>query len=485
MSLDTARDPRAALQLPRQPDRLHGGHRRGRDVDRAARRSSPIRWPASTECTRPRDDARHRGLQRGRQQRHRAQVPEAREVRRDHAEEGHHAATPSCSTGSTASRRASAKRKDGVITLRDASARAHTVWGFRRGLPTKYSGPQLNAQQSAVAIETITIAHEGLSCWAARPASPRGRSARPQRDREPVLMARSSSTKSSASVRAIDGTRRSRPTRCARIVDAVLPRVRDMLDHDKRVKNEARSHNGYVDRMDREVDDEPFRSRARCWSQIGPNDFEYLRGPVQPDRAHLRQAGAARGDRDPGARRAAAAVRARQRREADARAVLRHHRPGHRHRRHVGDRARPTSSTSSSRSCPSCTRRRSSRSPGTTSSPATSVGDAWGSQRRNSFTGVAESVRQRFTMFSPEGVPLRATVTLVLREFRPIEQQLDELNLSSPDRTHRHRLAAGETLSARRRALLRARRGLAPHRRRQRHRGPAPAARRAASSPSR
>ena len=72
----------------------------------------------------------------------------------------------------------------------------------------------------------------------------------------------------------------------------------------------------------------------------------------------------------------------------------------------------------------------------------------WGSHRRTSFTGVAESVRQRFTMFSPEGVPLRATVTLVLREFRKIEDQLKELNLMSPDRTHRHRLATGETLSA-------------------------------------
>ena len=37
--------------------------------------------------------------------------------------------------------------------------------------------------------------------------------------------------------------------------------------------------------------------------------------------------------------------------------------------------------------------------------------DAWGNHRRNSFTGVAESVRQKFTLFSPEGVPLRATVT--------------------------------------------------------------------------
>lgn len=75
------------------------------------------------------------------------------------------------------------------------------------------------------------------------------------------------------------------------------------------------------------------------------------------------------------------------------------------------------------------------------------VHKAWGSHRRTSFTGVAENVRQRFTMFSPEGVPLRATVTLILREFRPLEQQLLELNLSSPDRSHRHRLAEGQTLS--------------------------------------
>jgi len=73
---------------------------------------------------------------------------------------------------------------------------------------------------------------------------------------------------------------------------------------------------------------------------------------------------------------------------------------------------------------------------------------AFGNNRRTSFTGVAESVRQRFTLFSPEGVPLRATVSLVLREWRPLEQQLLELNPSSPDRTHRHVLASGESLSA-------------------------------------
>ena len=61
---------------------------------------------------------------------------------------------------------------------------------------------------------------------------------------------------------------------------------------------------------------------------------------------------------------------------------------------------------------------------------------------------MAESVRCRFTLFSPEGVPLRATVNLVLREWRPFHDQLRELKLSSPDRTHRHELRAGETLSA-------------------------------------
>jgi phage tail-like protein len=55
-----------------------------------------------------------------------------------------------------------AQRKDGVITLRDAEHKAYMAWGFRRGLPTKYSGPTMNAQQSAVAIESITIVHEGL-----------------------------------------------------------------------------------------------------------------------------------------------------------------------------------------------------------------------------------------------------------------------------------------------------------------------------------
>lgn len=53
-------------------------------------------------------------------------------------------------------------RKDGLITLLNEQGLAHTVWQFRRGLPVRYSGPQLNAQQNAVAFETIEIEHEGL-----------------------------------------------------------------------------------------------------------------------------------------------------------------------------------------------------------------------------------------------------------------------------------------------------------------------------------
>jgi phage tail-like protein len=53
-------------------------------------------------------------------------------------------------------------RKDGVITLQNERHEPHTVWGFRRGLPVKYAGPTLNAAQSAVAVESLEIAHEGL-----------------------------------------------------------------------------------------------------------------------------------------------------------------------------------------------------------------------------------------------------------------------------------------------------------------------------------
>jgi nucleoid-associated protein YgaU len=67
-------------------------------------------------------------------------------------------------------------------------------------------------------------------------------------------------------------------------------------------------------------------------------------------------------------------------------------------------------------------------------------------QRRDSFEGVVESVKHKLTLFSPCGIPLRATVSLSLREFAPLDLQLKQLNLASPDRSHAHVLKAEQTL---------------------------------------
>jgi nucleoid-associated protein YgaU len=69
-------------------------------------------------------------------------------------------------------------------------------------------------------------------------------------------------------------------------------------------------------------------------------------------------------------------------------------------------------------------------------------------QQRNSFKGIIESIRQKFTLFSPQGVPLRATVNLVLREYRTLDEQLDQLKLKSADHTRSHTVRGGETLTA-------------------------------------
>lgn len=54
------------------------------------------------------------------------------------------------------------KRRDGVIVLLDDLQLPHNIWYFRQGLPVRYSGPAMNAQESRVAIEAIEIAHEGI-----------------------------------------------------------------------------------------------------------------------------------------------------------------------------------------------------------------------------------------------------------------------------------------------------------------------------------
>ena len=54
-------------------------------------------------------------------------------------------------------------RRDGVIVFLTPMGLPAIAWEFRAGLAVKWSGPELNAQQSAVAVESIEIAHEGLT----------------------------------------------------------------------------------------------------------------------------------------------------------------------------------------------------------------------------------------------------------------------------------------------------------------------------------
>lgn len=80
--------------------------------------------------------------------------------------------------------------------------------------------------------------------------------------------------------------------------------------------------------------------------------------------------------------------------------------------------------------------------------PGDSYGPRTAGQQRTSFDGVIESIRQKLTLFSPLGVPLRATLNLVLREYRTLDVQLSQLNLKSPDRTRSHIVRGAETLTA-------------------------------------
>ena len=82
-----------------------------------------------------------------------------------------------------------------------------------------------------------------------------------------------------------------------------------------------------------------------------------------------------------------------------------------------------------------------------TNFPGTDISEQAGNQRRNQFQCVVESIRQKFTMFAPDGTPLRATLTLTLREYKTLDDQLAQLNLSSPDRSHSVVTQQGDTLA--------------------------------------
>jgi phage tail-like protein len=54
------------------------------------------------------------------------------------------------------------ERRDGLIVLLNETREPVLAWKFERGLPVKWTGPNLNAGQNEASIETLEIAHERL-----------------------------------------------------------------------------------------------------------------------------------------------------------------------------------------------------------------------------------------------------------------------------------------------------------------------------------
>lgn len=62
------------------------------------------------------------------------------------------------------------------------------------------------------------------------------------------------------------------------------------------------------------------------------------------------------------------------------------------------------------------------------------------------FQCIIERVSKRFTMFLPEGIPVRATLSVTLKEYTEVEVQVKELNLQSSDITKRWEVTCGDRL---------------------------------------
>jgi len=55
------------------------------------------------------------------------------------------------------------ERKNGSVILMDESGEEKLRWNFVNAWPNKWSGPSFNATANEVAIETLEIAHEGVT----------------------------------------------------------------------------------------------------------------------------------------------------------------------------------------------------------------------------------------------------------------------------------------------------------------------------------
>lgn len=64
-----------------------------------------------------------------------------------------------------------------------------------------------------------------------------------------------------------------------------------------------------------------------------------------------------------------------------------------------------------------------------------------------SFRAIVDNVQQKFTLFNPAGIPVRATLTVSFKEYKTLEEQLQALNLQSSDHTKRRLVRRRDTLS--------------------------------------
>ena len=62
------------------------------------------------------------------------------------------------------------------------------------------------------------------------------------------------------------------------------------------------------------------------------------------------------------------------------------------------------------------------------------------------FQCVIERITKRFTMFLPEGIPVRATLSVTLKEYKEVDIQLKEIGFQSADLTKRWVVKQGESL---------------------------------------
>jgi phage tail-like protein len=60
-------------------------------------------------------------------------------------------------------------RRNVRVVLLDSEGRESWGWEVRNAFPTRWEGPELGADQGAVAIETLELAHEGISAMEGLP----------------------------------------------------------------------------------------------------------------------------------------------------------------------------------------------------------------------------------------------------------------------------------------------------------------------------